>query len=753
MRTVWFNKDRNNNSAPLLELSDIIAAADAEKLVLRKNTFYGGLNNYLLFQRFNSFYWPLWLVPALDEHNRNFRSISPLHLRNTENRDCLLFTNFLSAEYLKVDPAGMISPVDSCWSIELWVLANGKLHRPQLNMNSVYQERNDHDYLITTNWENSHFKLSSEVYGTRTSLDEAIVDIKCVSTKRGGSGTSLAIAIRPYNMEFIGGLNAIDYRESGKTVRINKKDSVYFSKNPREVFTGSGIQGDLKFLKRQDKISCAYGMSTMALVYPIKKEGLDIKLRLSLTKGKTIDALKLNYNNIRKDFTDYCSLVRRKGFNVSIADDAYGRWFHALKLNALNTVNSVIHLLKHGVSKPEISRNAFYLVKALGRMGYVSETRSLIENWCSTITVPEHPAFSDGINFSYFIASFADHFTITRDTEFLQANFDKLRIVSSALLKHSNLITHIKKTKQQRNSLPTDYTATNSIHDIMLLDHSFSQYSYLCRTIGLFGDEILFNRECHKLDEIVAIKIQEMIKAVEEIEEGLAEPETEGRHIYDENIVYGTFCLFPYHIEGIKTREYRKLLEVVQMIFGKYPLFMRSGGYWDMFLTAILANNLLLNNLPGVRDVFELVQNLGGGTYSIFDRIHPVTLKCMECSSDIHSVNSAIFLLMRNMLLIDTPSRLELFPMPREEWFRPGSEIVIENAPTRFGNINLKIVSTQNEIQIFFNDLPKYIPPDIMINLPSKMILHEGDDFVLKKEEGNAFIINGWPYVVRFGKI
>ena len=90
--------------------------------------------------------------------------------------------------------------------------------------------------------------------------------------------------------------------------------------------------------------------------------------------------------------------------------------------------------------------------------------------------------------------------------------------------------------------------------------------------------------------------------------------------------------------------------------------------------------------------------------------------------------------------------------IPQEDWFNPGSEISVENAPSRFGLISFRVVSTINEIQMHFDQLPKYIPPDIMITLPFKTKIHPGDDFIVKKVIGNSHIINGWPSIIKFRK-
>jgi hypothetical protein len=111
---------------------------------------------------------------------------------------------------------------------------------------------------------------------------------------------------------------------------------------------------------------------------------------------------------------------------------------------------------------------------------------------------------------------------------------------------------------------------------------------------------------------------------------------------------------------------------------------------------------------------------------------------------------SAFFGFIRNVLFMDSEQRLEVMPLPLPQWFSPGSEIVIQDAPSRFGPINLRVVSSAGEVQFRFTDLPKFVPPEIVLRLPFRAKIKEENDFVLKKESQDTFVINGWPSVVRF---
>ena len=107
-------------------------------------------------------------------------------------------------------------------------------------------------------------------------------------------------------------------------------------------------------------------------------------------------------------------------------------------------------------------------------------------------------------------------------------------------------------------------------------------------------------------------------------------------------------------------------------------------------------------------------------------------------------------MVLKNLLFIDRTERLELFPVPREKWFKPGDSFVIRDAPSRFGLLSYRVVSGPSDVRIMFDALPRFIPPDIMINLPFRTTLQKGDDFIIKKSEGTGHVINGWPVSLCF---
>ena len=217
----------------------------------------------------------------------------------------------------------------------------------------------------------------------------------------------------------------------------------------------------------------------------------------------------------------------------------------------------------------------------------------------------------------------------------------------------------------------------------------------------------------------------------------------------DDFFYFEIYSGFPFLLNGLNDEYILSIVNRVIDCFGPNLIKNRSLGL-DTFSSAILANNLLLlkdDRAPGI--ISELLSIISK-SFRLPEYINKQTGKGCWGNGCTKITGSILFALVRNRLFVDKESRLDVFPNPIEEWFKTGKEIVVMNAPSRFGIINFRMKSTTNEIQFYFEDLPKYVPPEIMINLPFKVKLLEGDDFILKKSIGNSYIINGWPTQVRF---
>jgi len=704
---------------------------DKEKYRFSEGLYRAGINNYSLFQKFSGFRWPAW-INAVTDTRRGAASFVPLVLVNAAARDNLYFTNLLSDEGLSVDPAGMLSPSYAHWSIEVWFVAGNTVHRPADDWGRVRIDRDVKNSVITTVWDSPLLKLQQTVFGARSEVDEAVVEVECVLKERKNS--SLLVAVRPYNQLHLGGLDSVEFHADSLALTVNGKKTVCMGARPDYVISGGGDRCrdiDPRDDGKQFKSASKHGMAALGLGYSLKKGENRVRFRIALDPRGGMAGGKFDYNAVREDYTSFSGMRIKNGANAAFPDKLLQNWFYGSKVSLLNF--SLKKLRREDGTLDY--RAAWQIVLGAVRMGYFPESLSYIDHLIKHFACDEKRiGFDDAINICFVIESAADHFIHVRDNAFLQGRFDFIRAKARLLYDYARKLK--KPGLLNRNSLPDYYIAEDHPHDLILIAHALGQYSYLARCLGIFGDELKFKKES---DRIAA----GVVRAV-------FDPDSERPE--NDFIVGSVSAGFPFRHESYTAVLLGGLLGRVRARFGDMPLFVKSIG-WDLFSTLVAANAMIMLKDQAGYDVVEGLLKMRSRTFSLPEYVNPSTGRANWGDGSSIAVSAMVFATLRNLLFVDNPERLELFPLPRESWFAPGNEIRIEDAPSRFGLISLRMSSTVNEIQLHFEKLPKFVPPDIMINLPYKTKIKQEDDFILKREEDTSFIINGWPSIVRFLRV
>ncbi|MBN2161273.1 MAG: hypothetical protein JW807_17935 [Spirochaetes bacterium] len=701
---------------------------DNDKYQLSRDIYLTGLNNYTLFQKFSNFKWPAW-INAMTDPSSGAAAFVPLMLVNNALRDSIYFTNFLSEEGIHVDPAGMISPSFGHWSIETWVAAGGAIYRPADDRARIKQERDIRNSIIRTSWENELCRVQQTIYGARSSVDEAVIETEC--TVRDRKHASVLFVVRPYDQAVLGGLESVEYAKDSSSLTINGKKSACFAVRPDAVIAGDGEQcGDIVLDggDRHARSASKLGMATLALGYSLKKGDNRFIFRMALDSRGGITPGKYDFTRVRQDYTEFTTIRIRNGANISLPDRLLQNWFYGSKIALLNFSSN--HLAREG---GEIDyRRAYYIIFGYNRMGYTAESLALVDNLIKSFTPDEKsPSFFDVIDACRVIHAIADYFIHVRDTGFLQERFGFIKQKAFLIYNYAHKIK--KPGSHAANSLPHYSIAEEHPFDFILITHALAQFSYMARCLGIFGDELKFRKESDRMTALL---------------NRMAFDDDPGR-VENEFILYNLFAGFPFRVDGVPEASLRGLLDRMRAFFDGMPLFVKSLG-WDVFSSLVAAVNLIFLKDRAGFDVIENLLRLRGKTFSLPEFMNPATGRASWGEGASIPVSAMAFASIRSLLFIDHPERLDLFPLPRAEWFEPGNEIKIEDVPSRFGPISLRMASTVNEIQIHFDKLPKFVPPDIMITLPYKTKIKHEDDFILKREEDTSFIINGWPSIVRF---
>ncbi|OHD71518.1 MAG: hypothetical protein A2W19_16050 [Spirochaetes bacterium RBG_16_49_21] len=699
---------------------------DPIKFQSSQHLYFAGLNNYILFQKFSYFRWPAWVtVPGDPERAAAF---IPLVLINSTMRDCCYFTNFLSREGIFVDPSGMISPSYDHWSVELWVLHGDMVYRAADNLKKVAQDRDTKNSIIHSSWGTGLFTLNQIVYGARSSIDEAIIETQCFLKER--KQASLLFVVRPYDLYALGGLRSVAYERDSFCVSIAGRKSICSVSKPDYITAGGGNDGrDIGMAgPEQVRSDSPYGLATLGLGFELKKGENRFIFRIALDRSAGLPAGKYDFSKVKDDFASFAGIKIRNGANIHLPSKLLENWFYGSKISLLNGLPK--ELVIEGGARG--LRTAYFLIYGSNRMGYFNESINYINEMINALSVGEKSLSIDDVTgICYVIAAIADYFIHLRDIEFLRTRFEFIKKKAFLLNGYSAKIR--KPGVRNRNTLGDYYIAEEHPHDSILIAFALAQYSYLARCLGIFGDEIKFKKESERIAGIVS---ESAFNA-------------DGGSPDNEFMIFNICAGFPFRIDSISENAIRSLLGSMEGHISEKPFFITSLG-WDIFLTFIIANNLIfLKDMRAYGMIDNLLQTKNR-RYVLPEYIHPASGRGNWGEGASITVNSMIYATIRNLLFVDYPERLDLFPLPKPQWFEPGNEIRIEDAPSRFGLLTIRVVSTSNEIQIHFEKLPKFVPPDIMINLPMKTRIKHEDDFIVKREDDRSVVINGWPALVRF---
>ncbi len=515
---------------------------DSTKYQLSQHLYRTGLQNFSLFQKFSSFRWPAW-IQALTDAGHHSAGIIPLVLVNNSMRDSLYFTNFISDEGLFIDPAGMMSPSYESWSLEIWIIQGDRIFRAADDWTNVAIDRDVGNSIITVTWENSLFKLSQAVYGARSSVDEAVIEIDC-AMKEKKAGAAL-LALRPYDQRYLGGIDSAEYLKDARSLTVNGRKLVCIQSSPDFTLAGGGESGrDIDVSGAEGVRSLSpFGLATIGLGFNLKKGGNRIVFRVALEKRGGISAGKYDFTTVKSDYTSFAGIRIKNGAALHLPSRLVQNWFYGSKVSLLNL--SPKNLTGAYGAKTDF-RKAFYALFGLNRMGYFTESLKCIDHLIREF----HPevkriSFENIIDASYLIASIADYFTYIRDIEFIQSRFDFIRSAAQVLFAHAKKIKKI--VKKDRNSIKNYYVAEDHPHDLLLIAHALAQHSYMARCLGIFGEEIKFKKESERVAEIAA--------------HTAFEPRADG---VDNDFIVHTLCAgFPFRIESIHEDTMRLLMKRV----------------------------------------------------------------------------------------------------------------------------------------------------------------------------------------------
>lgn len=708
--------------------NNIFSYLDSEKDAIISEEMESGFSNFLHYQKYAGFKWPAWINDSGNNFSSSYRAAPIPLLLNNNCRQWQNFSNFFSSNHISVNSSGMITgPDDSPWSVEVCISHKGKVFNINENDHKMSGATDTSCGIINFSAESGEFSFKQSIFGARSSIDESVIKMT-VDLKKKDHDSFLFVLIRPYNNTRIGNLKSIVFNQADLVLSINGRKHLALSRKPDIFFTGNGAGGDLDFSGSEGagSVNCSEGMATLALGFKINDAGSSIWLRIPLDREGELSPVTVNYESALEDFRKFGSARLNSGASLVSPDSEINTLFRLSKLSLLNGLSSS----RVGFDV-DYYRKSFFYISALNRAGYEADAGALINKLFINLKLnKKRVEFIPAVKAAYLINSYNDYYLHKRDMEFLQKNFVSIKSIGDYIYSYSSELHSI--SRMNSTTLPYVFVKRPCGHDLIVIASAMSHMSYLCRCMGIFGDESRFKNEAERLNAILRDDYRNRI-----------DNNTAGYNDY-----YGLLALPEKSLSGVSNEDYDHYISLIYNN-SNFPVFNRLLGV-DNNASAVLLNQLIFLNSPLFSEFKKKFFTLTSGLFLTPDFINPVTGYGCNGSGKSEIVSSQYFIIIRNMFFIDREDRLELFPVPESGWFPPGSRIQVDEAPSRFGLISFIVETGEKDVKIIFSDPPKYLPPDIMINLPFKASIVDGEDFIVKKQTANSFLINGWPSVVRF---
>ncbi len=736
-----------------------VNAVDGEKILKHSRYYQDGIRNSFLFQKCSHFYWPYWLEYTIDRAGGGLS----LFLHNEGCRSWMRLTNLISSHPALIDPAGMVAAGFASWAVEFWLADDEGIMRPSGRNENVVTWMDTGNWSAAATWKCRKNTLNLEYFVTRTSIDELIIQPECSSAKTSGN-LFLLMVIRPYTHTSIGGTRKMEYKTGSDIISINGRDCICMQGSPDMVETGNAVDGDI-FIERGNvdrfKVNCDDGMATMAVGYKIDKKGPLPPVRIALSPSASIKKGKIDIKDMRSDYSQYTAMRLSQGIQVSVPGSRRVENVTASKIGVLQSIIPSSDLDNEYFRNIANWKNFFFSVYSLNRMGYFNEALMMLRSFASHYTEGKVKDMSDATILAYLLSAISDHYLHSRNADFLQEYYPIVKKLCTTLHEYTGNLKAKKRKKffQYSNTHPYYFLRGLTGYDISLLAYAFSQGAFLARSMGIFGDENRYIEESLRLGEIFSTLLDPVELTGDHDSEDMEkdpvnENETKGdkpvtRRVRDHER-YHVSGVFPFTLGAFGREWLGNCMSALKTRFGSSMHFSPLIPGTDMVVSLMYANAMLYTNDPDAIVLIEQVEKIFGNTFSIPEYVNPSDNTGVHGEGASTQAVSILFQFYRNLLFIDLPERLEIFPVPVKEWFLSGKEVKIENAPSRFGTISFRMVATRGEVKIEFLQLPQFVPPEIMIRLPFKAKIVQEDDFVIKKEMGNAFLLNGWPDSIRF---
>ena len=718
-----------------------------------------GLLNFTVVQSKLDWIFPFWINRQYNPNCKSFIPRSHLGLSmNITHRNWTAIGNPECDIEPIVDPRGLVTPFKNGWSIDIWLVVEGKIFLPSAS-ETAEQNLIDNLPAVNTKFEFNYIKFTLTTYSYKDNLYHKV---NVINNSDKTIPIQIIASVRPFNPEGISLLNKIEFDRNENCFLIygvSKKERIYFSSKPDFIHCSNFKYGDsAKVLlskhngKQNISSNCNAGLANAIAAFQMDLSSLsskEIDVYVPLTEKARYHSY--NLQEVKSYWENYLS----KGTEIKTPDE---------KLNSLllSSISTLLLLTdKQDITPGPFTyhqfwfRDAAYMVWALDNFGYHTITKKIVEQY------PYHQT-KDGYYRSQkgewdsngqAIWTIFRHYNLTKDLSLLKSLFDSL-FLAVKWISNKRLTSQSFSQEPFFGLMPVGMSAEHlGLADQYFWDNFWSlagikAFIEICKILGkkeeLNFAEGLKNHYCLATD--VAIENVQTKFSLTAI------PASPSRDV-DCGMI-GSICA-SYPLQLFEAND-KRIVDSLDLLKQKYFVnglffqhFIHSG--MNPYLTLQIAHSYLY---AGKREIFWTILNdvisYASSTNNFPEAIHPVTGGGSMGDGHHGWAAAEIALALHDAFFfeINNPKQKEIILLQGipKEWFLSSSGFHIKNAPVSDGTLDLviKCDNDSNCIQINI-DLSGKLDKERKwnLNLPFDCLeIKEGENSItdISVRNGNSII-------------
>jgi hypothetical protein len=658
-----------------------------------------------------------------------------------------------------VDERGLITPWPFSPSVDVWLMADGRLACPS-ELERVEQATVGNAPIVRTSFE--ALGLECRMTAFVAPLDTVPIAL-CLCEITGAEGraapASLVVSVRPYNPETICAINELAYDARQRTFLVDGSPLLYLGTGPTSVLLSDYLHGDVASQLREParerlgdgttSVSEPVGLASGAAVFDLDLSGGGATVCFACTLSSGIhpplarmlperESIAIAEKSLTERIESWASLLS-EGMRIQVPDETYQRAFDINKAYLLLLFDG--RTITPGVSTYHMMwfRDAAYLVPALERVGHVDKARDVLDTYPDRQTgdgfFRSHSGEWDSNGQAMY--TLAHHYRMTGDDSFIKAMYPSL--MRGARWIDENRQLDLASDDPKRGLLPSGISAEHfGMGDVYYWDDFWAvgglrAAAHVAGDLGFESDRIYLERIASEMWEA----LESSWSSVEKRLGRLVMPVAPGRDI-DSGTIGVIASVYPLDlIEPASEIMANTVAELRDKCFYKdtlYHAILHCG--LNAYLSLQIAQYYLKLRDPYGLTIFDSLASMATDTFTFPEAINPLTMGGAYGDGHHGWAVSEFVNFLRNMLLVEEGGRLVLMALSKREWFSAGNMIKVEDAPTYFGEVSYSVECGEEAVTFNLPGAFERPPASIELNVPFDIASAEIDGSPVDLEPG-----------------